>query len=257
MPALTTATAVKAYLNLTTSNQDALIASLIARESAAIEQWTGRQFPAVERQSQRLNGTGTQTLVLPDSPILSVSYLSIDGVEVPASDDGITAGYTHDEAAIYLVGGRKFPRVRQSVVCSWVAGYAGSEIAYIPAGNTPSLTPTDGGRAVTNVSVTAVATETLLTEVASNPGTGQYAFSAGNYSFSAADANLQVRMDYYCVPGPIEQACIDMVAQDIKQRDNIGVKSRSISGETVSYSSDGVSTGVQQTLKMFRKFTPC
>lgn len=256
MADLTTLAAVKAHLNVTSTTQDALISGFIARESKAIENFTSRRFPVLVSTARRLNGSGSTSLTLPDTPILEVALLKVDNVEVPASTDGVLAGYIHDEHTIYLIGGQRFPMGKQNVICTWTAGYQESETDFIPSGNTPTLTPTEGGRAVTNVSVTNTATDVVMTEVGSSPATGQYSFASGTYTFAAADVGVQVTMSYYYVPGPIEQACIDMVSQDLKGRDNIGVRSRTMAAETVTYSSDGMSTGVKQALYAYRRNVP-
>jgi hypothetical protein len=241
MSDLTTLAAVKLYTGQTGNGADALLARLITRESRAIEQWTQRRFPGVTMTAVKLNGTGSDRLMLPETPIIDVSALSIDGITVPVSADGTSYGYTHDDEMLHLVGA-KFPYGRLNVTCSWNAGYQTSDSGLIPAGNT--ITPTEGGTAVNDLGV-----------VDSN-GVVFTAVAAGVYTFNAADQGRTVTMTYQYVPGAIEQACIDMVCQDMAYRDHIGVKSKTIGGEVVSFSSDGVSTGVQQTLKMFRKFVP-
>lgn len=255
MADLTTLSAVKAYLAIITTGQDSLISALVARESKAVENWTGRRFPAVTNTARRLNGTGTTMLTLPDSPILDITFLSIDGAEIPRSSDGRSFGYTFDETTIYLVGAR-FPFTRQSVVCSWTAGYEDGETDFIPAGNVPTLSPTTGGRAVNNLSVTQVASELVMTEVGAAPAAGQYTFVEGTYTFAPADTGLQVAMRYQYVPGPVEQSVIEMVGMDLKQRDNLGVQSKSLANETISYSDKGMSASVRDMLQPYRRMAP-
>ncbi len=205
--------------------------------------------------AKRLNGTGTTMLTLPDQPILDISFLSIAGVEIPRSSDGVAYGYTFDETTIYLIGA-SFPYVRQNVVCSWTSGYQDSETDFIPTGNTPTLAPTTGGSAVTNLSVTNVATGVALDLVGNGPVSGQYTFGAGTYGFAAADTGVQVTMAYQYVPGPVEQAVIEMVAMDLKQRDNIGINSKTLANESVSYSGGGMTASVKDMLQPFRRMTP-
>ena len=255
MADLTTLSAVKAYLAITTTGQDVLIPALIARESKLVESWTSRRFPAVTNTARRMNGTGTTMLTLPDGPILDIAFLSIDGTEIPRSSDGRSFGYTFDDTTIYLVGAR-FPYTRQSVVCSWTAGYEDGETDFIPAGNTPTLTPTTGGRAVNNLSVTQVVSELVMTQVGAAPAAGQYLFADGTYTFAAADTGLQVTMAYQYVPGPVEQAVIEMVGMDLKQRDNLGVNSKSLANETISYSDKGMSASVREMLQPYRRMAP-
>lgn len=252
MASLTTLAAVKAYLGLGTAGQDALIPVLIARESGQVERWTGRQFPVVTRTSERLNGTGSRGLALPDSPILSVSSLLVDGVEISAAANAQSTGYLFDDDCLYLTGAT-FPRGYQNVECSWVAGYQESETNYVPAGSSPVLIPTTGGTAAQVISVYDVTSSTTLTEVGSAPATGQFTFSDGVFTFNTAQDNHSVRMTYYYVPGPVEQAVIEMVALDLQQRSNIGVNSKTLGGETLSYEKKGMPDSVMEMLRPFRK----
>ncbi|HEY6019948.1 MAG TPA: hypothetical protein VIY48_08595 [Candidatus Paceibacterota bacterium] len=257
---LTTLANVKQYLTITGTNQDALITPLIARESALVEAWTGRTFPSVSNVNKRLNGTGTSRLVLPDQPILSVSSLSILGSAIPASPDGVQAGFVFDDTCLYLVGGiagmswgDKFPMVPQSVTVSWEAGYQTSETDFVPTGNTPTITPTQGGTAVTVVSVVDNTTSTAMTQVGSSPATGQYSFSAGVFTFNTAQYNHSVTMTYKYVPAPVEQAVIEMVGLDLQQRNNIGINSKNLATESITYEKKGISDSAMEMLRPYRR----
>lgn len=184
MADLTTLAAVKAYLAITSTGQDALIPALITRESAAVENWTGRSFSPVTYTLRALNGTGTSMLMLPDTPIQSISFLSIEGVTVLPAASAQGVGYLIDGTTIYLASGARFPMGRQNVLCSWVAGYA-------------------------------------------------------------------------AVPGPVEQAVIEMVGMDLKSRDNLGITSKTLANETISYSDRGMSRSVIEMLQPYRKVSPC
>jgi hypothetical protein len=251
---LTTLAAVKLHLGITNANQDALITSYIARESAAVERYTGRTFPAVSA-TRFLNGTGSSTQVLPEAPILSVTSLTVDGAAVPAALDGVSAGYSFFDTAIYLNGGVKFPYGKRNVQCTWTAGYATTQADTVPAAP-HTITPSTGGRAVVDSGVTRTATGAALALVSGTPATGQYAFADGTYTFAAADVGLAVTMAYQYIPGPVEQACIDLVAQDVKTRDNIGIQSKTLAGETVVYASDEFTRGIRQALDMFKRMEP-
>ena len=254
---LTTVAAVKQYLAITTSTQDSLIASLIARESAHIQNWTGRQFPIVSNTSKRLNGTGTSRLVLPDQPILAISALSVLNATIPASPDGVQAGYIYDDSCIYLVGGGtwgdRFPRGYQNVNVSWTAGYAASETDWVPTAAIPLLTPTEGGTAHTVVSVIDTQSGLSLTQVGGSPSTGQFSFLAGAFTFSAADSGAPVTMSYYYIPSPVEQAVIEMIGLDLQQRSNIGINSKSLATETVTYEKKGMTDSAKELLEPYRR----
>jgi hypothetical protein len=256
MADLVTLASVKRYLVIPTSNSDGLIAELIARESRLVEQWTSRRFPAVTNTAKRLNGTGGCMLVLPDSPIIGIDLLQIGATVIPASSDGLQTGYTFDDTTIYLTGGARFPQGRQNVLCSWTAGYQEAETGFIPTDNPATLAPSTGGAAAQNVSVKNAATGAALVEVGSNPATGQYSFADGIYTFAAADFGVRVTMTYYYVPGPVAMACIEMVGLDLKQRDNLGVTSKTLGGETITYTDKGMSSSVKEMLQPYRRITP-
>lgn len=254
MAALTTLTAVKTFLVIPSANMDSLITALIARESEYVQRWTARTFPAVTVAARRMNGTGGTRMALPEQPIVSIEALLLNGVEIPASPDGLAFGYVFDESTVYLVGGARFPTAPQSVVCSWTAGYQAIETGFIPAGNAPTLTPTTGGSAVTSIS--AAANGVALTQVGNAPAAGQYSFAAGVYSFAAADANAPVAMSYYYVPAPVEQAVIELVGMDLKQRDNLGVVQKQMAGEFIAYSDKSMTASVKEMLQPFRRMAP-
>jgi hypothetical protein len=248
---LTTLSSVKSYLAISSAGQDALIPSLISRQSRLIEQFTGRTFPNVTR-STHLNGTGTQRLVLPDTPIISISSLLIDGVAVPASD-GTSTGYLYDDTSIILKN-LVFTRGAVNVSCVWTAGYQQTQTFTIPAGNTPTVTPNGNSPAVVNVgaSLSGVA----MSLVASAPSAGQYSFASGAYSFSSSDSNKPVDLTYYCVPADIEHACNLLVGTAMKIRDNLGISSKSLAGETISYSAKAMDGTVKELLMPYRRVAP-
>ncbi len=251
MANLTTVAAVKAYLTVPSANQDSLIASLIVRESAHIEDWTGRVFPYTNRTARRLDGPGGPILVLPDTPILSVSSVSVDGTAIAASSDGILqAGYTYDDTYLKLIGGL-FYRGIGNVVCSWVAGYQTSETGLVPAGNT--ITPTAGGTASTVTSVYDNTSTVALTQVSASPLTNEYSFAAGVVTFNSAKLNHSMTIGYYYIPAPVEQACIEMVGLDLQQRNSIGMTSKSLAGESVSYETRGMSKSAMEMLQPYRR----
>ena len=255
MANLTTLAAVKQYLGITTTGQDLLIPALIARESAYVETYCGRKFSVVTNTNKLLNGTGTDRLVLPGEPILSVSALSILGTVISASPDGIQSGYVIDDICLYLVGGfsfgTRFPRGHQNVTCSWLSGYQETETDFVPTGNT--ITPITGGTATSVVSVFDNTANVALTVTGNAPASGQYSFASGVFTFNAAQYNHSMTMNYYYVPSPVEQAVIEMVGLDLQQRSNIGINSKSLAGETVTYGNRSMTPSTQEMLQTYRK----
>jgi len=251
---LTTTARVKRYLGQPGNNVDALIAELIPAASRTIEAYTSRQYPYVTRTSKRMTGSGSAILALPDTPIVAVSALAVGGVGIPESD-GTSGGFLADDTAVNLISYGKFPMSPPlQVTCSWVAGYKETEAGTIPTANTPTLTPTTGGRATVAVSVTTVA-GVPLTEVTSGPVAGQFSLADGVFTFNSANSGTLVEMEYYYIPSQVEQACVEMVALDLMQRSNVGTKSKSLAGESISYEDRGMTPSIKEMLQPFRKYT--
>lgn len=258
MTRLTSLAHVKRYLSITTPGQDVLIDELIPRESGLIERFTSRRFGTVLTHANvRVNGTGSDKLVLPDQPILSVSALSLLATPVPASPGAGMAGYVFDETCIYLIGS-KYPYGLKNVTVSYESGYRTSETADIPTGNVPTIEPTDLGFPVADRGVTYEANGAAMTAAASaaNLPAGSYYFDAGVYTFNSTESGVGVTMTFDYAPHPVEQACIEMVGLDLKQRDNLGITSKSLAGESISYQGGGMTTSVKEMLNPFRKRTP-
>lgn len=259
---LTTTARVKEYMGITNSNQDALIASLITRASGQIAKYCTRKFERESFVNERYNGNGGQRLFMPNAPIVAVTALSINGTAVPVSADGIVAGYQYDDRMIYLFGGHMFPRGFRNIVVSYATAFTSSETGTILDLTTPTIRPShanddDGsGFAYSDLGVTFSATGIALTSVATAPVTGQYAFAGGTYTFAVADKDLGVTMSYDYIPGSVEQACIEMVALKIKQRDNIGISSRSLANESISYTDRDMSKAVQGMLAPYNRRIP-
>ena len=252
---LTSSRVVRSYLSITT-NIDPVINPLIERASDYIQRYTARTFPKKVTVNRRLHGTGSTRLHVPDNPILSIEALQVDQLAVTASD-GVTDGYLFDDHMIYLANGQKFTAGFNNVLVSWTAGYRAEESAVVPAGNFPTLTPSTGGRASEAISVTYDANSVVLTKVDSGPTAGQYALSEdGEYSFNTADGNKSVTMAYYYVPPTIVQACIELVGLRLTQRDKIGLKTKSLATESITYEDAEVTPSIKALLAQFAKRVP-
>lgn len=254
MARLTSLANVKRYLTIERASQDTLIDQLIPRESDLVQRYTGRVFPFVDNVGVRLNGTGTRSIVLPDAPILNVSAVSVGAVALTASPDGASPGYSFDESAVYLTGAI-FDQGLRNVTASWQAGYATTESGFVPTGNTPTLSPDDAGFAHTDRGVT-YANGAALTSTSNAPIAGQYSFADGVYTFNASDASAEVTMAFYYVPAAVEQAVIEMVGLDLKQRDNLGISSKTLAGESLTYEKSGMPASVKEQLAVYRRRVP-
>lgn len=248
---LTTLTAVKAYLGMKTSaNQDDLINALIPKVSDHVRRLCGREFPYVQRVGVRFSGTGGTEMVLPDAPIVSVEALYIDGLSIPASSDGITqSGYSFDDKSIWLTNFR-FTRASKNVSISWTAGYVETLTETLPADGIvePDAIPF----IPTALAVSYTSNGTAFAEVSTgNVAVGQYKLKDGRFTFSTSDAGQSVDLRVAYVPDALEQAAIETIGLKIKQRDNLGVNSKTLAGETIAYSDKDMTPATKALLAPF------
>lgn len=253
---LTSLANAKTYLAITGSAVDARLSELIARESAMVERWTSRHFGAAT-YTRRFTGTNGPVLTLPETPILSVGAVNVLGVAIEPSPSPEKYGYVFDPdtPALYMIGGT-WASTLLGISITWDAGWRTASTANVPTANVPTLVPSEGGYAAQDVGVAYAANGSVLASVASGPLVGQYSFSDGVYTFSADDAGNAVTMTYGYVPGPVEQATIEMVGMDLKIRDNIGINSKTLAGETVSYSGGGLTQSCKDMLQPYKRLAP-
>jgi hypothetical protein len=115
---------VKAYLpamqNVTTD--DSLLSGLITAISAFMATYCSRVFQNASYQ-ESYSGQHTRRLTLRQFPVTAVSSLSISGMSIPASPDGVQPGYVWDQYGIDLIG-YYFTRGRGNIAVSYTAGYS-------------------------------------------------------------------------------------------------------------------------------------
>jgi len=115
--ALTSLANVKAALHLTTTDDDALIESLINRFSAAIETYCKRKFKARD-YTEKHDGDGTSVLYLKQYPVNSVSSLKIGTGTVNSSNYAL-----YKEEGKIRLKYSVFPEGIQNVEVTYNAGY--------------------------------------------------------------------------------------------------------------------------------------
>lgn len=86
---LTVLATVKAELEITTTDDDAFINTLIQQASAAIVSYCGREF-AAEEVDETVKAYGTATLMVSRTPVTALTSISLDdgvsSVTIPAGD---------------------------------------------------------------------------------------------------------------------------------------------------------------------------
>lgn len=253
---LTTLENVKGWLNISTANDDALLNRLISASSKFVQSWLNRQLSVIDQTVTR-NGTGTSMLAFGDQPVLAVASVVIAGQAIPASVDGVSAGYVFDARMLYLIG-YKFPMGMQNVKIAYTYGYRKSaEASIIPASATYTIFAASLAlpwNADISVNYTGGA---ALVKVTSSPSVGQYTcLDVGGiwtYTFSAADAGRGIGITYSYTPPEIEQAVIELVSLRHRERNRIGENSKSIGGEVVSYSVKDMPDSVKTILNNYRR----
>ena len=267
---LTTLQAVRSYLGIVPTVQDTFINALIPRASVQIQHYCSQEFPTKTYTNHKMNGTGTTRIILPGPPILSVSAVQVLNTVIPPSPDGMTQpGYAFQDHMLYILPGlygstftpnsyggafagvTRFDAGINNVQVSWVGGYQDSETDFVPSNGI--VAPVSGGTPAVDLGVAYTANGAALTQVGSGPVAGQYAFSDGVYTFNTTDFNQQVTMNYYYIPSPVEQAAIEMIGLKLKQRDNIGIKSKTLGGETVTYTDMSITPSIAAMLLPFTR----
>jgi hypothetical protein len=264
---LTTLPALKAWLGLpaAASPNDATLAALITAASRAICSLLSRPALLPQDYSEVLDGESAR-ISLRHWPVQSIASLTIDGLSVPPVIAGVRHGYLLRSADLAPPGrqqavdifGRWVLRGRQNVAIAYSAGYAVSgEAQTVPAASPWQIAAAAPyGPWGADLGVVYAATGAALTAVAASPSIGQYAVSAGLYSFSAADSGAAISMSYGYIPQDIAQAALELAAERFRAAERIGLRSKSVGGqETIAYDTSAMSAAVLALLQPYRRVT--
>lgn len=116
---------VKSYLGLSDSSHDALLASLIAAASEAIENYCRRRFATMQYTEYR-DGSDSALLLLDHSPIQSISEIresaNRDFERADPLDEEDYVFYAHEGLLLRTSG--IFPEGLRNVRVTYTAGYA-------------------------------------------------------------------------------------------------------------------------------------
>lgn len=122
MADLTTLSAVKAYGGITNAVSDLLLADLITRTSATVENYLGRSVLSAARSETR-DGTGSNRIVFAENPVTAVSSVVVDGRSIGPALDVSSPGYRFTKTMLVL-NGFAFTKGHGNVSLSYTAGYA-------------------------------------------------------------------------------------------------------------------------------------
>jgi hypothetical protein len=117
-----------------------------------------------------------------------------------------------------------------------------------------------------NYPVTAVASvhvDGLPVPLSTGYGVPGYMFNATSITlrgrlFTQGVQNVVVAYTagYSSVPNELEQSCIELVGLRYKEKDRIGLVSKGLAGETISYSQKDFSSAIKTTLQNYKKVIP-
>jgi hypothetical protein len=117
-----------------------------------------------------------------------------------------------------------------------------------------------------NYPITAVASVSVdgvnISPAANSQGSGylfdQYSAYLTGYSFTRGYQNVVIAYTagYTTVPPGIAQACLDLVALKYKERDRIGLQSKIMAGDTVTYKTWDLTTSMKGMLTQYQKRVP-
>lgn len=122
MADLTTLANVKAWLNLTSTDADALLERLITATSGVIEQYVNRTL-LTHDVVEELDGTGGTKLAFREYPVTAVTSVTVDGTVIPAAAGPLDLGYVVGRYSIKLRG-YTFNEGYSNVSIEYTAGYA-------------------------------------------------------------------------------------------------------------------------------------
>lgn len=218
------------------------------------------------------DGTGTESLVLREWPVVSVSQVTVGRRVVPQSPGPDQWGWVlspylgappGDPQIVRLRGCQSFCLGSQNVSVSYDAGYvvSGEPTTVASVGG---LVPVFQVRAplgpwIADEGVVRADSGAPLQLVSGTPGLGQYSLPTpafgeqpGQYQFSLADVGAPLLVSYSYVPSDLEQVVVEMVGERFAYRGRIGQRSKSLGGqETVSFSGAAMPEWAQMALRPY------
>lgn len=260
---LTSLARARSWAGVTTSNDDALIVSVIDEVGGFILRYLGRPSLFKAAYTEIHDGENQRSVMLRQWPVTALTSLTVGGSIIPSAKDGVGAGYILEKWDGFSPGYRQKLSLRGyrlssgsgSVSICYEAGYQIlNEVMTVPL-LSPFIAAAAAplGSFARDEGVT-YANGTALVQVGAIPAQGQYVQNGGTYSFSAADAGASLRISYSYIPVDIEHACVALVAERYRSRSRIGEISKSLGGqETVSFSQKDMPEFIRTLLQPYRR----
>jgi hypothetical protein len=96
---------LKAWLNVQTTGEDALLQNLITRGSAQMLRWINRDHLVVTSYTENRDGNDAMFMLPRNYPLIAVSSVMVNGIAIPAAVGQVSAGFVFDQRKIMLRGG--------------------------------------------------------------------------------------------------------------------------------------------------------
>ena len=77
-----------------------------------------------------------------------------------------------------------------------------------------------------------------------------------NFGWGKRSCVVQYSAGWAVIPPDIQQACIEMTAISYKERDRIGLNSKSLAGETTAYNTKALTDHVKSILNQYKRVVP-
>lgn len=113
------------------------------------------------------------------------------------------------------------------------------------------------------ISITSLMIDNIVIPAAADPTQTGYLFDKerivlNGYQFTRSFQNIVINYTagYAATPFELEQVCIDMVSTAYKTKDRIGVSSKTINGETVSFNLGAMTQGNLAIMNNYRQVVP-
>lgn len=263
---------------------DRLYARMITRVSNDILSYLERPWLLPrDYVNEMYDGSGSATLMLRNWPVLSVSALSVSGMTIPMSADGVLQfGFNLDSwngappgshQLLSQVGTRFWPG-KSNILVSYRAGYQVTDEPW----TVPAVTGSDTtsqiivnqpyGIWAQDVGVKYADTKAALTLVSVAPtAAGQYRVlpvdegtplsEPGIYEFYQDDATRAILISYGYIPGTLEENALEMIAERLVYRNRVGEVSRTVNQQiTVRYDTSAMPAHIKRSLQPFKNELP-
>lgn len=264
---LTTLPAVKAWLGISSTDQDIFLTRLIDSASQFALNYMNRDSFQVRDYTTNFLGNGRQSMLLANWPIVSITSVGVGGSSINSSLVGNAglpgSGYALGDdrsgpRSLDLMGSSFYGRCQ----VIYKSGFRTTDTSTLPAAigisTTLPYTPVATGQWTANQGVTlnGVAATKVISSV--TPATGQYSVDDwGNYTFAAADTGKTAVITYDYVPFDVSWAVTELIGEWYKRKDRIGILSKTLGGqETITFSTQEMGSSIRVSLQPYMNVIP-